>query len=212
MSDVKRTQTAKNTLKCVLVLGVIAVVCVTLLAVANKFLQVKVTLTKQTSNIVNEIAPTGVDNDTAFNEKYITMADLSQGGYGVTDLDKFNKQYGSSTQKVLALYTSKNQNSDITYVVEAQGKGHVDAIVLLIAYDGEKVAKIAVKSQAESYWDKFTDYRDGENRSILDLFVGTQGKVTGSQIATSTGATNSLRGVANAVSIANQFISACIRG
>lgn len=203
-----RHSTLRSTLKCIAVLCVISVVCVALLAVANKFMQVKITLTKQTCDIINTIAPTGADNDTAYNDGHIRLVDLSAGEYPVADLNKFNKQYGSSTQKVLALYTSTDiQSGKVTYVVEAQGKGHVDAIVLLIAYDGVKVAEMAVKSQSESYWDRLTDYRDENGRDIFEMFIGTQGNVTGKQIATSTGASNSLRGMADAVSVANRFVA-----
>ena len=203
-----RHSTVRSTLRCIAVLSVITIVCVVLLAVANKFMQVKVTLTKQTSDMINTIAPTDTDNDTAFNQGYIKLVDLSAGEYAVTDLNKFNKQYGSTNQKVLALYTSTNaQSGKVTYVVEAQGKGHVDAIVLLIAYNGVSVSAVKVKSQSESYWDKITDYRDESGRDVFEMFIGTQGKVTGNQIATSTGASNSLRGMADAVSVANQFVA-----
>ncbi len=199
-----KKSTMNNTLKCVLVLALIAIVCVSLLAVANKFLKVEITLDKATSALINKIAPTGADDDTAFNNKYIEIVDLSKGGYAVTDLDAYNKTYGTSTQKVRALYTSKNANTGkVTLVVEAEGKGHVDAIVLLIAYDEEnKISGVAVKSQSESYWDKLEGRQD-----VFDAFIGMSGNVTHLQIATSTGATNSLRGMADAASIANGFIA-----
>ena len=63
----RKSNTVKNTLKCVLVLGIIAVVCVALLAVANKFLQVEIMLDRATSDMINSIAPTGLDDEKAFN-------------------------------------------------------------------------------------------------------------------------------------------------
>lgn len=197
-------KTMNNTLKCVIVLALIALVCVSLLAFANKFMKVEITLDKATSSLINKIAPTGVDDDAAFGERHIQLVDLSKGGYAVSDLDAYNKTYGTSTQKVRALYTSKNVNTGkVTLVVEAEGKGHVDAIVLLIAYDDDnKISGVAVKSQAESYWDKLEGRQD-----VFDAFIGMSGNITHSQIATSTGATNSLRGMADAASIANGFVA-----
>lgn len=199
-----KSKTMNNTLKCVIVLALIALVCVSLLAFANKFMKVEITLDKATSSLINKIAPTGVDDDAAFGERHIQLVDLSKGGYAVSDLDAYNKTYGTSTQKVRALYTSKNVNTGkVTLVVEAEGKGHVDAIVLLIAYDDDnKILGVAVKSQAESYWDKLEGRQD-----VFDAFIGMSGNITHSQIATSTGATNSLRGMADAASIANGFVA-----
>ncbi len=199
-----KSKTMNNTLKCVIVLALIALVCVSLLAFANKFMKVEITLDKATSSLINKIAPTGVDDDAAFGERHIQLVDLSKGGYAVSDLDAYNKTYGTSTQKVRALYTSKNVNTGkVTLVVEAEGKGHVDAIVLLIAYDDDnKISGVAVKSQAESYWDKLEGRQD-----VFDAFIGMSGNITHSQIATSTGATNSLRGMADAASIANGFVA-----
>ncbi len=199
-----KSKTMNNTLKCVIVLALIALVCVSLLAFANKFMKVEITLDKATSSLINKIAPTGVDDDAAFVERHIQLVDLSKGGYAVSDLDAYNKTYGTSTQKVRALYTSKNVNTGkVTLVVEAEGKGHVDAIVLLIAYDDDnKISGVAVKSQAESYWDKLEGRQD-----VFDAFIGMSGNITHSQITTSTGATNSLRGMADAASIANGFVA-----
>ena len=98
LSDKKKPETLKNTLKCVAVLGLIAVVCVTLLAIANRFLKAEVTLDRATSDLINTIAPTGVSNDVAFNEGKIKMIDLSRGGYAVKSIDEYNKQSGSASR------------------------------------------------------------------------------------------------------------------
>ena len=98
-----------NTLRCVLVLGVIAVVCVALLAVANRFLKTEIQLDKDTSALINQIAPTGADDNTA-HASYIKMVDLGKGGYALDDLDAYNKKYGSSSRKVRSLYTSTDKD------------------------------------------------------------------------------------------------------
>lgn len=201
----KKHNTVKNTLRCVLVLGVIAVVCVALLAVANRFLQVGVTLDKATATLINQIAPTGANDDEAFS-KYIEMVDLGKGKYTITDLDKYNKTYGSTNQKVRALYVSTHKDTGKqTYVVEAEGKGYVDAIVMLIAYDEDnKVSGIVTKSQNESFWSHIKDFD-----ALYAAFIGTSGTVNSGEIASSTGVTVSytLGGMASAVSIANDFVT-----
>ncbi|MDE6398089.1 MAG: hypothetical protein K2L51_02095, partial [Clostridiales bacterium] len=170
----RKQNTLRNTLKCVLVLGVIAVVCVALLAVANRFLQPEVTLDRATSDMINEIAPTGADDATAFSS-YIKMVDLGKSKYAVTDLDAYNKKYGSVNQKIRALYTSTHKDTGVvTFVVEAENKGRDAAIVVLTAYDADnKVSGIKIKSQAESYWARLANRKD-----VFDKFIGTSGTLT----------------------------------
>ena len=202
----QKHSTMRNTLRCISVLSVIAVVCVTLLAVANRFLQAEVTLDKATSALINRIAPTGADDDTAYSSGYIRMADLQKGGYGITDLEAYNKKYGSSSQKVRALYTSTHKDTQkTTLVVEAEGKGYVDAVVMLIAYDEEgKISGLTTKSQSESYWSHIKD-----PEKLYAAFVGMSGAVTVNEIAASTGVTvrGTLGGITSAVSLANDFMA-----
>lgn len=202
----RKSNTVKNTLKCVLVLGIIAVVCVALLAVANKFLQVEIMLDRATSDMINSIAPTGLDDEKAFNERYIEMVDLSKGEYAIKNIDDFNEK--GSNKKVRALYKSKNSSGKITYVVESEGKGYVDAIVLLIAYDSQKnITGMAVKSQMESFWDHISDIN-----TVYGAFIGTPASAThtSSQIAASTGVTvkKTLAGITDGVNVANEFVLA----
>lgn len=192
----------KNALKCVLVLGVITVVCVALLAIANKFMKVEITLDKATARIINQMVPTGADDDEAFNEGYIKLVDLSKGGYNYKSVDDYNKR--GSNKKVRALYTSTDKNSGkVSYIVEAEAKGRDAAIVMLVAYDEEKkIVKVHVKSQAESYWDRIA-----AQKGLLDEFIGLSGTINSEQIATKTGATSSLGGIVGAVNTANDFIA-----
>ena len=198
----KKYSILKNAFKCVLVLGVITVVCVALLALANKFLAVEITLDKATAGIINQMVPTGVDDDTAFGEGYVKLVDLSKGGYNYKSVDDYNKK--GSNKKVRALYTSYNVESGKTsYIVEAEAKGRDAAIVMLVAYDEEKtIVKVHVKSQSESYWDKIE-----AQKGLLDEFIGLSGTVKNEQIATNTGATSSLGGIVGAVNTANGFIA-----
>lgn len=203
--DSRTPNTLKNTLKCVLVLGVIAVVCVALLAVANRFLKVEVTLDKATAKLINQIAPTGADDDTAYSS-YIKMVDLSKGAYKITDLDEYNKTYGSNAQKVRALYTSTHKDTGkVTLVVESEGKGYVDAIVMLVAYDEDsKVSGLVTKSQNESFWNHIPN-----EETLYKAYIGTSGTVSGNSIAAQTGVTvmGTLGGITSAVNIANDFVT-----
>ncbi len=201
----KKNSTVKNTLRCVIVLSVIAIVCVSLLAVANRFLRVEATLDGATAALINRIAPTGVDDGTALSGGYIKMVNLRAENYAIKDLDAYNKQHGTANQKVRALYTSKNAEGKITYVVEAEGKGYVDAVVMLVAYDAEnKVSGVITKSQNESYWNHIKN-----EEKLYAAFVGLSGRIESSQIAASTGVTvmGTLGGMTSAVSIANDFVS-----
>lgn len=207
MSQVKAVEgsrmssTTKNTLKCILVLAVIAVVCVTLLAVANRFLSVEVVLDRATSDMINSIAPTGVDNKKAFEDGYISMVDLSKGAFELKSLDDFNVK--GSNKKIRALYKSVDTKGNIVYVVESEAKGRDAAIVMLVAYDSnDKISGIKVKSQAESYWAKIEAQKD-----LFDNFIGLSGSaIHPSQIAESTGATKTLTGITDAVNISYEFL------
>ena len=198
----KKYSMLKNAFKCVLVLGIITVVCVALLALANKFLAVEITLDKATARIINQMAPTGVDDDTAYSEGYVKLVDLSKGGYNYKSVNDYNKK--GSNKKVRALYTSQNAESGkLSYIVEAEAKGRDAAIVMLVAYDEDlKIAKVHVKSQAESYWDRIE-----AKKGLLDEFIGLSGTIESDRIATKTGATSSLGGIVGAVNTANGFIA-----
>ena len=198
-SPANKNPAMRNTFKCVLVLGVIAVVCVLLLAVANKFLQVEIKLDRATSDMINSIAPTGASDAEAYDKGYIKMVDLSKGGYAISNIDDFNKK--GSNRKVRALYTSAATDGKITYVVESEDKGNDAAIVMLVAYgDDGKISAVKVKSQMESYWDKL------DEKKISKAFIGLSGTIRDAQIATDTGATHSVHGIVGAVNIANSFI------
>lgn len=194
-----------NTLKCVLVLTVISVVCVALLAVANKFMRVGATLDQATVSLINKIAPTGASDSQAMSGGRIKMVDLSEENYDIKSIDDYNKKYGTTTKKVRALYASKAADGTVTLVVEAEGKGYVDAIVMLIAYDSDgKVSALVTKSQSESYWNHIKNVDD-----LYAAFVGSSGTVNGKDIASVTHVTvsHTLGGMSDAVSIANDFIS-----
>ena len=195
------TDTTKHTLRCILVLGVISVVCVALLAFANKFLQVEIVLDRATSDMINEIAPTGVDNAKAFDDGYIKMVNLSEENFAIKSLDEFNQK--GSNKKVRALYRSTDLGGNITYIVESEAKGNDAAIVMLVAYDASNtILGVKVKSQSESYWDKLADIPN-----LLGGFKGLSGSdLKPAQIATSTGATNSLTGITEAVNISYDFL------
>lgn len=206
MTAERKKVSLPNTTKCILVLSVIAVVCVLLLSVANSFLKVEAVLDKATGALINSIAPTGLSDDEAYSSAKVKMIDISkESGYKLTSIDDYNKKFGSASKKVRALYTSTDKNGAVTYVVEAEGKGYVDAIVMLIAYTSDgKVSALVTKSQSESYWNHIHDLN-----ALCASFVGSSGDVTVGDIAASTGVTvrGTLGGMTGAVSIANDFIA-----
>ena len=201
-----KKRTVQNTLRCILVLTLITVVCVTLLALANRFLQSEIQLDRSTSNKINELAPTGADDETAF-KQYIKLVDLSQGQYDISDLDAYNKKYGNPAlgNTVRALYESTHKDTGVvTRVVEVGNKGNDSVIVLLVAFDaGNAVTGVRVKSQAESYWSKIqaADKANG----LFDKFVGIRAPVKSKDIAASTGATHSLDAIVRGVNAALEF-------
>ena len=196
--------TLKNTLKSVLVLTVIAVTCVAILAVANRFMQPEIRLDAQTCALINRIAPTGESDADALSSGSIKMVDLSKGSYKVSDLAAYNKSNGTATQKIRALYTSTNKTTGkTTLVVEAESKGHVDAVVVLVAYDDAlTITGVVVKSHSESYWDKVKE------EQLYKAIVGSSGQISASSAITaaSTGATHTRDAIIAAVNMASNFV------
>ncbi|MDE7394685.1 MAG: FMN-binding protein [Clostridiales bacterium] len=208
MSDIStsvqnKNNTLKNTLRCVLVLTVIAVVCVAILAVANRFMQPEEKLDAQTSALINKIAPTGESDSDAYNNGSIKLVDLSKGNYKVTDLDAYNKSYGTVNKKVRALYSSRNKSTNkTTLVVEAESKGHVGPVVVLVAYDDDgTITGVTVKSQNESYWDHVNEEK------MYAAIVGNKGQISASSdmTAASTGASHTRGAIIDAVNLASDF-------
>lgn len=201
------TKATKDTIKAVIVLFVIALVCVALLAVANVFLKTVPTLDSATASKINTIAPSGVDDATAFSEGYFKLyseEELASAGF---DLKAFNKEKGNATNKVTAVYrVVKGQNAG-TFIVESTGKGYYD-ITMLTAFDEEgKISGVIAKTQTE---DKFSGQIFNEDK--FELFkqsvIGKSELPSDSELNAVTGATtmSSMRGLRQAVTIATVVI------
>ncbi len=198
------TKTAKNTLICILVLFLISVISVSLLAVANKFLQVEISLDLKTSKLINQIAPTEKTDSEAFDEGYIKMLDSRNTEIFSESIDKFNKNNKKSQCKVLALYVSTNAQSNInTVIIEVQSQGFAGNISTLTAFNSNcEIVGVVVKSQSESFWNTAKKNLD----AFYDSMIGKT-SVTNDSVAALTGATNTQKGIVRGVSFACKFIT-----
>ncbi len=196
----------KSTLKSVLAMSVISVVCVAVLAFGNAFIpKYKPTLDLKTATMINELLPTGLDAQTAFDNGYFEMLELDE-----KKLAEFNKSNRAEpNNKVLAVYkVVKGDYSGYT-VVEAQGQGYSlnDPISLLTAFDeGAAVFDVKVKSQRENSPGTDGIFLD-KNFDNFRKFIKGKTDVGAGDIEATTGATSkySIKGVANTVKISMQM-------
>lgn len=200
------TKTMKNTLRSVLVMTVIAVVAVTLLALANAFFpEYQAKLDKKTAGFISKLLDLGVSEDEALNGGYIEMETL--------DADKlaaFNGTAGvDKNNKVLAVYVLKKGDKAGYRVVESQAKGYNDpAIVLLTSFTTErKIDSTIVKAQNEN--PPQNSIFDPDKFAAFTVYIKGKTAVSVDEIRTETGATSafSSNGLANAVNIAAKFIA-----
>ena len=195
----------KQTLKSIAVLCAIAFVCVAILAVANTYLKKEITLDKQTCAILNSICPSGVEDETAYNDGYFVMltnAQLSEGanGYSIADYKK------SANNLVQAIYYARKGNSEGKFIIEVKSAGYYE-MTLLIAFETDgndfQIFAVAPKDVREDnnfkqvfnpeYFEKFVDYVKGKNVGASE-----------DEIKIATGATtkNSIRGLSEGLSLA----------
>lgn len=201
------TKTTKDTIKSVIVLFVIALVCVALLAVSNVFLKSVPTLDQATASKINAIVPSGVDDATAFSEGYFKLyseEELATAGF---DLKSFNKQKGKATNKVVAVYRVEKGAHKGKFIVESTGKGYYD-ITMLTAFDEQgKIYGVIAKTQTE---DKFTGQIFNQDKFALfaQSVIGKSELPAESELNAVTGATtmSSMRGLRQAVTIATVVI------
>ena len=185
-----------NAMKAVAVLVCISVVCVGLLAVCNMFFPNYVpTLDGATAALINDICPTGEDDNKAFDDGYIVM--LYESDYGVTLAD-FNKANKSSKAEVLAVYCEPKGVNAGAYIIESKSQGRDSEIVLLVAYRDGNIVGATVKKQNESYWTKLP-------ADLFDNIVGSSGSVDLVGIVGKTGATVSLTAINRAIDLSDKF-------
>ena len=197
----------KNTLRCVLVLSVISVVCVALLAVANRFLpKYKPSLDLNTVTLINGMLPSGADAQTALDEGYYEMLALDE-----KKLADFNKsKRAEANNAVLAVYKAVKGDSVGAYIVEAQAQGYAgnDPIVMLTAIDESgAIISVVTKKQTENSPGTNGIFED-KHFALLVEYVKGKTDIDSAGISASTGATSgySIGGVANAISISLKVI------
>lgn len=189
-------RTVLSALKSMAVLVCIAVVCVGVLALCNKFFPKYVpVLDGDTAALINSVCPTGASDDDAFSDGYIVM--LYEEDYGATLAD-FNKQNKSSKAQILGVYGEVKGISSGAFIVECSSTGRDGDVVILTAYRDDVIVGGAVKKQNESYFSNLPSDLFGAvigKSDDVDL-VGTIGK---------TGATISLTAIERAINLSNDF-------
>ena len=193
------TQSTKNLIKSITVLGVIALVCVAILSFANVFLKIEVTLDKATVKFLNEnfatTAPTatGTDSETAYEEDYFVMLTDSELGNATGYTYKSFKS--NSSNYVVAIYYAQKGASEGTYYIESTSIGYKNPMNVVVAFtvsnDDFSIVNIAIKEQREDFGDRKTQVLNKETFTYyVDLVKSDEDmKLTDAEIITSTGAT-----------------------
>lgn len=205
------TNGTKNIVKCVIVLAVISLICVALLSAANVFLKVVPTLDRSTAAMINKMCPSGVDDQTAFEEDYFKMftdEELAQMGFNLSD---FNKKNGSAKNKVTAIYFIQKGDSAGRFVIESTGMGYYDMSVLTAFDNMGAISGVIVKAHTE---DSFAGQILSEERfkAFTDSVIGKTAVPSPNEVMATTGATTSYstRGLTSAVSVAAKVIQSLI--
>ena len=172
-------------IRSVVVLGLIALVCVGILAVANEFLRYTPVLDRKTAVILAEMVP--VESEDPMDAFELCSLD--------SEIKAVNKEFGrGDNKKVLAVYKTLEGASKGALIIQSQAKGNDGAIVMLTAIKGGTVLGIKCYSQGESYWGKVDE-------SSFASVSGSRGEIDPSLIV-STGATNSKKAIVEAVNLA----------
>lgn len=193
-------KTTKDMIKAVVVLFTITLVCVGLLAVANEFLKYEPTLDAATAAKLNAVAPSGVDDETAYNDGYFKL-------FTDDELDKvwtrtdFNKGKQST---ISAVYLAVKGDGAGKIIIESVAKGYSNDITMLTAFDSDgSVSGVMAKSQTE---DAFSGqiFNDTLFDSFRAYIIGKNSPITSGGIEAATGATTkkSINGLVNAVNVA----------
>ena len=194
----------KAIIKSIAVLSIIAIVCVGVLSLANEFLKKDVVLDLATTEKINELCPSGVDYQTAYDEDYFVMlteTELSESANGFS----LKNYKNNASNKVVAVYYARKGSSAGTYVIESVAKGYRDLSVLtaFTVEDGDYfISGVLAKSTTED--DNFKQIFNDEYFSIfVEMVKGGKTIYTDNEILAQTGATtkNSVRGLNTAVTL-----------
>lgn len=191
---------AKSTIKCVITLSLISVICVAVLALGNAFIpKYKPTLDAATAELINGIVDTGVGAETALEDGYFEMLQIDD-----KKLEEFNKANRvNSDNKLLAVYKVVKGADAGCFVTETQAKAYNDAVIILTAFDKSgNVKNLAVKSHSDDLLDGSIFKK--EMIAKLVEYAKTVKTFDTVSLNAATGATTkgSTLGVANALNIA----------
>ena len=194
------SRTMKNALVSAAVLVIIAVASVTCLMLANAFLP-KYTPTLDAKKIaqLQEVAPTGVSDETAIAENYFSIV-----GSDVFDLEKFNSENGS-VGEVLAVYRVEKGENAGRFITETQTVGFgKQNTVLLTAYNKDNTIAGLIKLRDDG------DYllvNDAQYEALRKAVIGKK-TMTVDEIKAATGATasSSMSGIEKNVRLSGSLI------
>ncbi len=181
------------TLKCILVMSVIAIVSVALLAVANTFL-----VPAKSSGLNDKVIArlqTFCPAD-SYNDLTDTYAD---------EIEKFNSENGDNYSKINGVYSAVGGDNDGNNIIEADGPGFQSGIItMLIAFNGETISGIGNRTYdtKNTYWK---DHVEPNWDNVVNYFVGKSDLGSASGKDLNTGATLSSNGILKAVRLAIDF-------
>ncbi len=193
------TKSAKNLIKSITVLGVIALVCVAILSFANVFLTKEVTLDLSAVRFLNENfassgqTATGTDSKTAYEEDYFVMLTDSElsNATGYT----YKSFKSNSSNYVVAIYYAQKGDSEGTYYIESTSVGYQNPLTVVVSFtvsgDDFTIENVVVKEQREDFGDRKTQVLNAETftKFVTLIKSGQNVTVSDSEIIAATGAT-----------------------
>jgi len=194
------TNATKNTLKSVIVLSIISIVCVALLAIANNVFPKPDTSAKLDSKTISLL--NGICQSESYEIVYSTDDQI---------ISDYNTKKGTKYKYINAIYRATGDTNYGKLIVESIGNGYQNGTVtVLVAYNSDKsIMGIELKSydSAKNNYMKDKLVKNNVLKGIFASLVGSIGNVgKADNISAKTGATNSLNGVATAINFANEFI------
>jgi len=196
------TTATKNTVKSVIVLSIISVICVGLLAVANGVFPKPDTSAKLDAKTITLL------NKICYSESY----DIAYGTYDEF-VNNFNNKNGTNYKYINALYRATGETNHGRLIVEAVGNGYQNGtITMLVAFNDDKsIMDMELKSfdKAKNNYMQDSLIKSGALDVILETLKGVSGNVgSGKDLdkIVDTSASTSLGGVATAINLANKFI------
>ncbi len=192
-------KTVKDTLMSVVVLFTIAFVCVALLSIANEYLKYEAKLDEKMAKQLYVVCPTGEATD----ENALEFFEILKKD---DEIAAVNKEFGSATTKVIAVYRAVKGDNEGSYIVQAQSGGKDGDVIMLTSYKSDgKILHSRCYSQNESYWTQIKDKN-------FTAFEGKDGTMSPDWIVVDTGVTITRTAIANAVTLSNKMAETLLGG